>query len=53
MDRRELRQYEAWKEEAQRLRAENQHLRLELMACRPELYRAVQRVADLEERVGG
>ena len=52
MDRRELRQYEAWKEEAQRLRAENQHLRLELMACRPALYRADQRVAGLEERVG-
>ena len=51
MDRRELRQYEAWRDEAQRLRAENQHLRLELMACRPALYRAGQRVADLEERV--
>src|SRR3954454_19263532 len=52
MDRRGIWQYEAWKEEAQRLRAENQHLRLGLMACRPELYRAGQRVADLEERVG-
>jgi transposase len=52
MDRRELRQYEAWKQEVQSLRAENQHLRLELMACRPELYRAGRRVADLEERVG-
>jgi hypothetical protein len=51
MDRRELRQYEAWKVEAQGLRAENQHLRLELMACRPALYRAGQRVADLEGRV--
>lgn len=51
MDRRELLQYEAWKEEAQSLRAENQHLRLELLACRPALYRADQRVADLEERV--
>ena len=51
MDRRELRQYEAWRDEAQRLRAENQHLRLELMACRPALYRAGQRAADLEERV--
>ena len=47
MDRRELRQYEAWRDEAQFLRAENQHLRLELMACRPALYRADQRVADL------
>ena len=51
MDRRELGRYEAWKEEAQRLRAENQHLRLELMACRPALYRANQRVADLQDRV--
>ena len=53
MDRRELRQYEAWKSEAQSLRAENRHLRLELMACRPALYRADQRVADLRERVEG
>ena len=51
MDRRELRQYEAWKVEVQDLRAENQDLRLELMACRPALYRADQRVADLRERV--
>ena len=34
MDR-ELRQYDAWGAEAQRLRAENQRLRLELLACRP------------------
>ena len=51
MDRRELRQYEAWKAEAQFLRAENQHLRLELNACRPELYHAGRRVGELEERV--
>jgi|SRR5215213_4053709 len=51
MDRRELRQYEAWKQEVQSLRAENQHLRLELRACRPELYRADQRVGQLEHRV--
>ena len=51
MDRRELRQYEAWKAEAQSLRAQNQHLRLELMACRPELYHAGRRVGELEERV--
>lgn len=51
MDRRELRQYEEWKQEVQFLRGEHQHLRLELMACRPALYRADQRVADLEERV--
>jgi hypothetical protein len=50
MDRRELRQYEAWKEEAQRLRAENRHLRLELMACRPALYRADQRIDRLGQR---
>ena len=50
MDRRELRQYEAWKEEVQRLRAENQHLRLELMACRPALYRADRRIDRLEQR---
>lgn len=51
MDGRELRQYEAWKLEVQDLRAENQHLRLELNACRPALYRAGQRVGALEERV--
>lgn len=51
MDRRELRQYEAWKQEVQFLRGQEQHLRLELMACRPALYRAHQRVADLEQRV--
>src|SRR4051794_14177962 len=51
MDRRELRQYEAWKLEVQGLRAENQHLRLGLMACRPALSQAGQRVADLGERV--
>ena len=51
MGRRELRQYEAWKAEAQSLRAENQHLRLELMGCRPALYRASQEVSDLRARV--
>lgn len=51
MDRRELRQYEAWKSEVQFLRDENQHLRLELNACRPELYHAGRRVGELEERV--
>jgi hypothetical protein len=51
MDRRELRQYEAWKAEAQSLRGENQHLRLELRACQPELYHANRRVADLRERL--
>src|SRR5215213_1692259 len=52
MDGREVRQYEAWKLEAQDLRAENQHLRLELNACRPALCRAGRRVGVLEERVG-
>jgi hypothetical protein len=51
MDRRELRQYEAWKEEVQLLRLESRHLRLELRACVPALYKADQRVADLEEQV--
>jgi transposase len=51
MDRRELQQYEAWKSEVQVLRDENRHLRLELNACRPELYHAGRRVGELEERV--
>jgi hypothetical protein len=51
MDGRELKQYEPWKEEVQRLRAENQHLRLELLACRPELYRADQKIDRLEQRL--
>jgi transposase len=51
MDRRELRQYEAWKSEAQALRDENRHLRLELRACQPELYHAGLRVGELEDRV--
>jgi len=50
MDRRELRQYEAWKGEVQMLRLQNQRLRLELMACRPALYRADQRIDRLEQR---
>lgn len=51
MNRRELKQYECWKEEVQRLRAENQHLHLELMACRPELYQADLKIDRLEKRV--
>lgn len=51
MDGRELKQYELWKEEVQRLRAENQHLRLELLACRPALYRADQKIDRLEQRL--
>lgn len=51
MDGRELKQYERWKQEAQFLRGENQHLRLELLACRPALYRADQKIDRLEQRV--
>ena len=49
---RELKQYERWKEEVQLLRRENQHLRLELMACRPALFRASQEVSG-GQRGGG
>ena len=51
MDGREFKVYERWKDEAQSLRAQNQHLRLELMACRPALYRADQKIDRLEQRV--
>lgn len=51
MDGRELKQFERWKEEVQQLRAENQHLRLELGAARPELYRADRKIDRLEQRV--
>lgn len=51
MDGRELKQYERWKEEVQFLRSENQHLRLELRACQPALYRADNRIDKLEQRV--
>jgi transposase len=51
MDGRELRQYEGWKAEVQFLRAENQHLQLELRACRPELHHAGLRVGELEDRI--
>jgi hypothetical protein len=50
MDGRELKQYERFKEEAQFLRSENQHLRLELNACRPACYRASVRIDRLEQR---
>ena len=53
MDGRELGQYEAWKETSQRLEGENRHLRLELSACRPALYRADQKIDRLEQRVAG
>ena len=51
MDGRELRQFERWKDEVQSLRAANQHLRLELMALRPQVYRADQKIDRLEQRV--
>jgi transposase len=51
MDGRELKQYERWKEEAHRLRGENQHLRLELWAAQPALYRAGERIYRLRQRV--
>jgi transposase len=51
MDGRELKQWECWKAAVQRLRGENQHLRLELDACRPALYRADQRIDQLQQRV--
>jgi hypothetical protein len=51
MDRRELRQYEAYKSEAQFLRDENRFLRQERDVCRREAYESSGRVAVLEERV--
>ena len=50
MDGRELKQYERWKDEVQNLRRENQRLRLELMALRPESYRADQKIDRLQQR---
>jgi hypothetical protein len=52
MDRRELRQYEAWKAEAQFLRDENRFLRQERDVYRRDSYRSGLRVGVLEERVG-
>ncbi len=51
MDGREFRQYEKWRDEAQYLRGENQHLRQELNALRPESYRDGIRIGRLEERL--
>ena len=51
MDGRELKQYEHWRDEAHRLRAENQHLEGELNYFRPALYRASLRISVLEKRV--
>jgi transposase len=52
MDRRELRQYEAWKEQAQFLRGENSFLRQERDVYRRESYESGRRVGVPEERVG-
>jgi len=51
MDGRELKQYERFKQEAQFLRSENQHLRRELDTYRPAWYRASVRIDKLEQRV--
>jgi len=52
MDRRELRQYEAWKGQAQFLRGENSFLRQERDVYRRDSYESGLRVGALEERVG-
>jgi transposase len=51
MDGRELKQYESWKDEVQRLRGENQYLRREVDTFRPAWYRASVRIDKLEQRV--
>lgn len=51
MDGRELKQYERWKDEVQRLRAENQYLERELATYRPAWYQASRRIDVLEQRV--
>ena len=51
MDGQELKQYESWKQEVQRLRAENQHLRREVDTYRPAWYRASVRIDRLQQRV--
>lgn len=51
MDRRELRAYEAFKQEAQSLRHENRWLRYDRDGYRKDWYHASQRVGVLEERV--
>lgn len=52
MDRRELRQYEAYKSEAQSLREENRFLRYDRDGYRRDWYHASRRVNALGERVG-
>lgn len=51
MDGRELKAYERFKQEAQFFRWENQQLKRELDACRPDCYRAWVRVDRLEQRL--
>ena len=51
MDGREWKQYEHWKQEAQFLRGENQHLRRQVDTYRPVWYRASVRINELQQRV--
>jgi len=51
MDGRELKQYEQFKQEAQFLRSQNQHLERELNTCRPAWYHASARIDKLEQQV--
>jgi hypothetical protein len=51
MDRRELREYESWKGQAQSLRDENRWLRYDRDGYRRDWYHARQRVNTLSERV--
>jgi hypothetical protein len=51
MDGRELEQYERFKQEAQFLRSQNQHLQRELDTYRPAWYRSSVRIDKLEQRV--
>ena len=51
MDRRELKAYERFKEQAQFYRVHACHLEGELRVVRPETYRAYQKIDRLEQRV--
>src|ERR1700730_6252154 len=51
MDGRELKQYERFKQEAQCLRSQNQHLERGLNTYRPAWYRASVRIDKLEQQV--
>lgn len=51
MDGRELKQYERFKQEAQFLRSQNQHLERGLNTYRPAWYRASVRIDKLEQQV--